>query len=48
MQNKNKQRTRSIAMLRRVIEDTTEVTIISIFLAMVWMWAGALAPVLGV
>ncbi len=34
-------------MLRRIIEDTTEVTIISVFLAMVWMWASALAPVGG-
>jgi hypothetical protein len=36
------------AMLRRVVEDTAEVTIISVFLLMVWTWAGAFAPITGV
>jgi hypothetical protein len=36
------------AMLRRVIEDTAEVTIIAVFLAMVWTWASAIAPGMGV
>jgi hypothetical protein len=36
------------AMLRRVIEDTAEVTIIGLFLMMVWTWASAIAPVAGV
>jgi hypothetical protein len=35
-------------MLRTIVEDTTEVAIISVFLAMVWMWASALAPAGGV
>ena len=35
-------------MFRRMIEDTAEVAIISVFLAMVWMWASALAPAGGV
>ncbi len=35
-------------MLRRVIEDTAEVTIIGMFLLMVWTWASAVAPALGV
>jgi hypothetical protein len=35
-------------MLRRVIEDTAEVTIIGMFLMMVWTWASAVTPVSGV
>ena len=31
-------------MLRRMIEDTTEVSIIGLFLMMIWIWAGAGAP----
>ncbi len=35
-------------MLRRVIEDTAEVTIIGLFLMMVWTWASAVAQASGV
>jgi hypothetical protein len=35
-------------MLRRFIEDTTEVMILGVFLTMVWTWAAALAPAMGV
>ena len=28
-------------MLRRVVEDAAEVMAIAVFLAMVWIWAGA-------
>jgi hypothetical protein len=31
-------------MLRRMIEDVTEMSAIGVFLASVWMWATALAP----
>jgi hypothetical protein len=35
-------------MLRRLIEDTAEVTIIGLFLTMVWTWANAIGPLAGV
>jgi hypothetical protein len=35
-------------MLRRLIEDTAEVTIIGLFLMMVWTWAHAAGPITGV
>ena len=35
-------------MLRRLIEDAAEVTIIGLFLMMVWTWANATGPMTGV
>jgi hypothetical protein len=35
-------------MLRRLIEDTAEVTIIGLFLMMVWTWANAIGRLAGV
>ncbi len=35
-------------MLRRVLVDVTEMSVIGVFLASVWMWATALAPAAGV
>jgi hypothetical protein len=36
-----------IGMLRRLIEDVTEMSVIGVFLASLWMWATALAPAAG-
>jgi hypothetical protein len=35
-------------MIRRLMADMTELSIISVFLGMIWTWASALAPGLGV
>jgi hypothetical protein len=35
-------------MLRRVMEDVAEMSVLAVFLASLWMWATALAPVAGV
>jgi hypothetical protein len=35
-------------MLREILEGTTELAALSVFLIMVWMWASAFAPVGGV
>jgi hypothetical protein len=35
-------------MLRRVMADVTEMSVIGLFLGMIWMWATALAPAVGV
>jgi hypothetical protein len=34
-------------MIRRLMVDVTEISVISVFLGMIWTWATALAPVLG-
>ncbi len=35
-------------MLRRVMADVTEMSVIGLFLGMIWLWAVALAPAGGV
>jgi hypothetical protein len=44
---KNIKGTTEIEMVRRVLEDVTEMTVIGLFLGMIWMWATALAPIAG-
>jgi hypothetical protein len=34
-------------MFRRVIEDVTEMSVIGLFLGMIWMWAAVLSPAMG-
>jgi hypothetical protein len=35
-------------MIRRMMADVTELSVIGVFLGMIWTWATALAPGLGV
>jgi hypothetical protein len=35
-------------MLRRVFEDVAEMTALAVFLSAIWLWAGALGPMVGV
>jgi hypothetical protein len=35
-------------MIRRVMADMTELSVIGVFLGMIWTWATALSPGLGV
>jgi hypothetical protein len=35
-------------MLSRIIADVTEMSVIGLFLGMIWLWASAITPAAGV